>query len=236
MLLRDKANSLIARTQRQTRRTLSSVGIMTPQHLLPSDEWSIDLPWFINRTGYGLNALDPGYGEHQFYTKVLCERYKHVFGIDIAEVKSIKAPNFEVFRIDLFDYLRQAPRNFFDLVISHSFLEHAGLGFYGDTIVAAGDDELMEGYYRTLKPGGTLLIQVPYGKAKRIIRHEGKPFYRIYNSLDTFASGFILKEVSFARFGTLVASWKETEYSFAKQIDWADGFAQCIVRIKAVKA
>lgn len=55
------------------------------------------------------------------------------------------------------------PAESFDAVVSVSTLEHVGLGSYGGDIAEDGDLEVIELLRRSLRPGGRLLLTVPYG-------------------------------------------------------------------------
>ncbi|MFA6570103.1 MAG: DUF268 domain-containing protein [Bacteroidota bacterium] len=53
--------------------------------------------------------------------------------------------------------------NYADVVSMISMLEHVGLGRYGDPIDINGDIKAMQEVYRVLKPGGYVVLTVPYG-------------------------------------------------------------------------
>lgn len=84
--------------------------------------------------------------------------------------------------------------NFFDVVTIISTLEHVGMGetSYGDAGEDDGDVTAMAEIWRVLKPGGIVLITVPFGKAKFL------PFMRIYDKdrIKKITKGFkIEKEI-----------------------------------------
>jgi len=73
-------------------------------------------------------------------------------------------------------------------VIALSTIEHIGLTCEGYGTTAddpEGDRKAIEGCMRALKPGGTLLLTVPFGKS------ENRGWYRIYDdeSLDRLLDG-----------------------------------------------
>lgn len=67
------------------------------------------------------------------------------------------------------------PDEAFDVAIAVSAIEHTGLGFYREDTYDEGDRRVVEEIRRTLRPGGRLLITVPYGRAGRT------SWYRVYD-------------------------------------------------------
>lgn len=69
------------------------------------------------------------------------------------------------------------PDSFFDVVTIISTLEHVGMGetSYNDKKERNGDVTAMNEIARILKPGGIVLLTVPFGKAKFL------PFLRVYD-------------------------------------------------------
>lgn len=83
---------------------------------------------------------------------------------------------------------------FFDVVTIISTLEHVGMGktSYGDEEEKDGDVTAMQEIRRILKPGGIVLITVPFGKAKFL------PFLRVYDKarIKKITKGFkVVKEI-----------------------------------------
>ena len=115
----------------------------------------------------------------------------------------------EVYALDIEDYLfkhknlkfvkgdirkTKFERGFFDVVTIISTLEHVGMGktSYGDLEERDGDVTAMAEIWRILKPGGIVLITVPFGKAKFL------PFMRIYDKarIKKITTGFkVTKEI-----------------------------------------
>ena len=95
-----------------------------------------------------------------------------VHGIDINNYKR-KHPNFYFRKADIIK--SKYRKNYFDIVISLSTVEHIGLGRYGDKKDTKGDIKAIKEIYRITKPGGQILITLPFGKP---IDTE---WYRVYN-------------------------------------------------------
>lgn len=92
--------------------------------------------------------------------------------------------------------IRKTPfkANSFDVVTIISTLEHVGMGetSYGDREERDGDVTAMEEIWRILKPGGIILVTVPFGKAKFL------PFLRVYDKdrIKMISKGFkVTKEI-----------------------------------------
>jgi len=72
----------------------------------------------------------------------------------------------------------EPPREKYDCVISISTIEHVGLGGYGDPIEKDGDKIAVAKLLASIKPGGKLIVSVPFGKSTiqrnmRIYNHNG---------------------------------------------------------------
>lgn len=83
----------------------------------------------------------------------------------------------------------------FDAVTCISTLEHIGVGYYGEKMALQGDQMAVAGIHRLLRPGGSLLLTVPF--AGKFSRND---FQRIYDfdSIDMlFSGGWRLKEERF---------------------------------------
>jgi len=83
-------------------------------------------------------------------------------GLDLLPYKYAH-PNFNFVRGNLLD--RPFDHDSFDAVIAVSAVEHSGLGFYGDTCRHDADQNVVDEFYRILKPNGLLLITLPFGAA-----------------------------------------------------------------------
>lgn len=230
----------IALLRRMYRFLISSDGI------LPYNEWFVDGPWFLSHlNGGGRIVLDTGFITHEFITKQICRLGHIVWGIDIGVWgRDWCSPNFIYLKADLTEPL-PFPEGVFDVVFSPSLVEHLGLGYYGEKVKDNADIAIVKEFWRILRPGGVLLMQVPFGSTARLIRggemlrevNKDTLFYRIYTH-DIFwelLNGFVIEEVSYARFYRNQI-WQITDEATACQTDWTQIPTQCIVRVKARKS
>lgn len=117
-----------------------------------------------------------------------------VWGIDIADYR-LKHPNFTYVRGSACSMSFED--GFFDAVTAVSTVEHIGLGWYGDDPERDSDLKAMAEIRRVLKPGGRLILTLPYG-----VRMETKVF-RVYDkdSLAALITGFnVLRAEYFINF------------------------------------
>lgn len=134
------------------------------------NERSVELPWLLAQT-LTYPVLDVGHAESTY----LCALAEHgpVDGIDVRQVTHPCTRR--DFQADITTW--QAPA-LYQTVIALSTVEHIGLEVqaYG---TPAGDPEgdvrAIEGCWRALAPGGTLLVTVPFGV------QENRGWYRVYS-------------------------------------------------------
>ena len=154
----------------------SVIGDFRDQGELPSaygrglDERVIEYPWLLSQ-GIGGNVLDAG--------SVL--NHSHVLERVLPSLESLTIvtlePEAESFSEQGINYtyadLRQLPfaNESFDVVVCLSTIEHVGMDnrIYGSSTAIAEEPELearraLEELLRALKPGGNLLLSVPYGR------------------------------------------------------------------------
>jgi len=75
------------------------------------------------------------------------------------------------------DFLSTDLKDFYDVVVLCSTIEHIGLGGrYGSKDVREGDIKALEKVKTLLKPHGVLILTIPYGE-ETVIR----PLHRVYN-------------------------------------------------------
>ena len=99
-------------------------------------------------------------------------------------------PNLRTIRADI--RAAALPAGGFDAVISLSTLEHVGLNAYGGIESADADLEVMAVFRRALRPGGRLLLTVPYGRGHL----SGS---RIYDRarLSRLLDGFVIRDAAY---------------------------------------
>jgi len=75
------------------------------------------------------------------------------------------------------DFLSVDVKDSYDVVVLCSTIEHIGLGGrYGSKDIEDGDIKAIEKVKKILRPGGILILTIPYGEEKTI-----KPLHRVYN-------------------------------------------------------
>ncbi|HEY8506113.1 MAG TPA: methyltransferase domain-containing protein [Gemmataceae bacterium] len=95
-----------------------------------------------------------------------------VVGVDL-RLLPLTHPNFRMVQADLADL--PFPDDSFDVAVSLSTIEHVGLKWYGEPGEQTTDARAVEEVYRVLKPGGTFILTVPFGRAGET------PLHRIYD-------------------------------------------------------
>lgn len=107
----------------------------------------------------GGRILDIGCCESKLPIELASIGYE-VYGLDQREY-SLKHPNFKFVQGDA----TSLPFSdaFFDIVVSVSTIEHIGHGVYGDPLYEKGDRRALLEMWRVTKPGGSVLLTMPYG-------------------------------------------------------------------------
>jgi SAM-dependent methyltransferase len=122
-------------------------------------------------------ALDVGcIARHNYLIPMMCFAGWDVFGIDIRDGWGYTHPNFTFIKNDIRD--NTFKDNEFDMVSCISAIEHMGTtSYYGETKIEDNADyKVIQQIKRILKPGGILLLTVPYRKVG-----ESRPGYKIYD-------------------------------------------------------
>lgn len=161
-------------------------------------------------------VLDVGAKEGLPITDMLLENDNIVYAFDINASGSIRRGNLIIERGDIRSTSYE--ENYFDAVIAVSTLEHIGVaGRYG----ISGEDELgdfkaMREIFRILKPGGKVLVTVPYGIGKSL------PLNRLYNAerINGIFNNFKIIKSTYFRFKQTYKMWFEVPESLAGQNDW----------------
>lgn len=114
---------------------------------------------------------------------VLADLGHSVTGVDLRPYNrgdEYRGPDEPRYRHVVGNFLDVAFTEKFDLIISVSVIEHAGLGYYKDEVDPIADTKIMRKAYSLLADGGKMVITVPIGGAEYQTKH-----WRLY-SLDTF--------------------------------------------------
>ena len=87
-----------------------------------------------------------------------------VTGIDMMKYE-LTHPNFRFIKgnINKLNF----KKNKYDIITCISTLEHIGLAVYGDNLNLDADGRAVNTIYKLLKPGGVILVTVPFGKKGR---------------------------------------------------------------------
>jgi 2-polyprenyl-3-methyl-5-hydroxy-6-metoxy-1,4-benzoquinol methylase len=118
-----------------------------------------------------IQILDVGSAESLLAYELASLNY-NVTAIDIRPI-SLSHPNLKFIKSDICHPV--LPTASFDCVIALSTLEHIGLGWYGDEVGAGLDRQAVEKIYSLIKPEGSFILTVPYG------RRALTPVHRIYD-------------------------------------------------------
>jgi 2-polyprenyl-3-methyl-5-hydroxy-6-metoxy-1,4-benzoquinol methylase len=129
-----------------------------------------------------ITVLDVGAAESLLAYELASLNYS-VTAIDIRPI-ALSHPNLKFVKTDICKPVL-SPASF-DCVVALSTLEHIGLGWYGDEIGEMLDCEAVRQIHSLLKPDGSFILTVPYGK-KAIT-----PIHRIYDreTLNNLLKGF----------------------------------------------
>ncbi len=158
-----------------------------------TSERVVERSWLFRETAAlasGSRILDVGCSESLLSFELASAGF-HVVGVDIRDYP-LRHPNLQFLRADICDTGLQASS--FDAAIALSTVEHIGLGFYGDTHDDATVDGAMREIWRVLRPGASLLVTVPFGRAALTPQH------RIFDSdsLRSLLSRFEIQKLEFA--------------------------------------
>ena len=172
-------------------------------YLLPDyNERIVESPFVIRALGpvvSGMRILDFGCGESLLPITV-ATMGAEVVGVDLLDY-AFEHPNFSFRKGDFLD--TGFPDTHFDAVVAVSSIEHVGLGSYGSRVYERGDVEVVREFWRVLRPGGSLLLTVPFGK-RRVDANQ-----RVYDSeqLDELIGGFSVVEREFYRKASKGSFW-----------------------------
>jgi len=142
------------------------------RYLTESDSRIVEIPLMFNMIPFPRKRiLDVGC-RYSLFSIQLASLGHEAHGIDINNYKR-KHPNF---RFREGDIIKSGyPKNYFDIVVSLSTIEHIGLGRYNDKSNVKGDIDAIKEIYRITKLGGQILITLPFGKP------VDTDWYRVYD-------------------------------------------------------
>ena len=178
----------MAHLHSQVYRLIVRVGLATLQRLFPADFQSeplkptdryIEYPFAIrNLPSLGSTVLDVGCAG-SFFPLLLAAFGYDTYAIDLREYAIINRLTIDNFHFIQGDIRRtDFPDNFFDAITAISTVEHISLsGRYGADEDPEGDRHALREMTRILKPGGCILLTIPFGQAQVF-----RPWSRIYDS------------------------------------------------------
>ncbi|MHC5739698.1 class I SAM-dependent methyltransferase [Nostoc sp.] len=136
-----------------------------------------------------ITVLDVGAAESLLSYELASFNYS-VTAIDIRPI-ALFHPNLKFVKTDICNPV--LPPASFDCVIALSTLEHIGLGWYGDKTGENYDIKAVQQISLLLKPEGSFILTVPYGKKALT------PVHRIYNqeSLQKLIPDFKIVQISY---------------------------------------
>jgi len=123
------------------------------------NERSVEVPWCLARIRDARKVLDVGCSEST-YLQFLGHLELH--GIDTRDPLVGVPRNFHFIKGDVTQNV--LPREFFDLVICISTLEHIGLEAYGMKPFADGDRLALNAMLSSLRENGRMLVTAPFGR------------------------------------------------------------------------
>ena len=149
---------------------------------IPPDSRLVEYGYTLSKlAGYPRGkVLDVGcIARHNYMNPMLSFSGWEVWGMDIRTGWRFQHPNFHFIKEDI--RKNSFSDNTFDTITCISTLEHIGLpGYYGNTEEElSGDKHAVQEILRVLKPGGNLLLTIPYCYHNSI-----QPGERIYNMED----------------------------------------------------
>lgn len=171
--------------------------------------------------------LDVGCVESELTLK-LAELGKYdVFAIDIRDYDTKELP-IKFVKGDIRNPL--FPKNFFDIIIAISTIEHIGLDWYDNKWMDKnGDVEAMHAIQRILKPSGVLIMSVDAGKL-------GTKWFRAYNqhNINRLVAGWnVVKMKWFEKVNVVKLPWvtcSAARASFRRSEEYADACVCMVLR------
>ena len=171
----------------------------------------VEVPFALTRlrASAGARILDFGCATSRTALELASLGFR-VTGVDYRRYP-VPHPNLETYAGDFLDM--PAPSEGFDAVLAISAVEHSGLDVYGAEVDESADRKVVLRFREMLKPGGQLLLTVPYGRPGR------NSWQRVYGaaSLRALIEGFVVEE--------------ERYYLGAGRRDWREVSAEALVGV-----
>ncbi len=175
----------------------------------------VEVPYVLRHLPYPFRGrlLDVGYLESEIIYQTASLGFD-TWGIDIRPTAA-EFPGVHYVQGDVIKYPFEASS--FDVVIALSTVEHIGLHAYGNLEAdPEGDLHALQAIRRILKPGGRLLLTVPFG------RRGSAEWYRVYDhdALQGLLKGAGFRAVAedyWTKQGAV--SWVPTPWKEAEQVD-----------------
>jgi SAM-dependent methyltransferase len=135
-------------------------------------------------------VLDLGCAESTSAIEMASLGYE-VVGVDLRDLP-LRHPAFQMVHADVGNL--PFPDNSFDVAVSLSTIEHVGLDWYGKAPEGTTDQRVIAEVKRVLRPGGRLILTVPFG------RRAVTPVHRVYDRamLDDLLAPLARLETAFA--------------------------------------
>lgn len=188
----------------------------------------VEVPFVLRRLPPepGARVLDFGCSDSALPLEMAALGYR-VTGVDLRPYP-FSHPNLEFVQGDFLDDGRV--RGPFDAVVAVSSVEHCGLEAYGARGRQGGDRAIVEKFLALLKPGGLLLLTVPYG----LPGDNGGQ--RVYDAagLAALIAGFELREARYYK-GEDCRAWVEVRPGELSGVDSLSRYTQGAALVSAVK-
>lgn len=163
--------------------------VLLAEDLRHVTERTIEVPWCLSRIRDAKRVLDVGCSESDYLDML---SHLELYGVDVRPF-FVGVPSTMSFVRG--DVAKQPFRpDFFDVIVCISTLEHVGASAYGMDSDPGKDIRAMSELMRSIKPGGRLLVTVPYG------RREDDGWLRVYDESSwrkLVGSGVVLDEQFF---------------------------------------
>jgi SAM-dependent methyltransferase len=206
-----------------------SFGVKDGRAIVAScSERIVEIPFVHRNLPYPFRGrlLDVGYRESEIIYEISSLGFE-TWGIDIRPPLA-EFPGVRYVQGDIIRHPFQA--GFFDVVIALSTVEHIGLMAYGNTAKDPdGDLHALQAIRRILKPGGRLILTMPFGK------RGATNWYRVYDQKTLLAllkgSGFAVEtENCWLQEGI---RWMPAPWQKAEQVDSITHHAKSVVCVLA---